>query len=191
MSTTGLDVFDKTLQTTNIWLQEIAESIGPDRQRCYHALRAVLFALRDRLTPDESAHLAAQLPLLVRGIFYDGYSPAGKPDKVRTREQFLAKINEHLGQIRSIGSDDAARAVFKVLHQHITRGELEEVKLSLPQDIRTLFPMSKPPSRRQTASRAGGKVSPPAQLDTTETKRQGDKLKGAVRKAAEPTVTKR
>ncbi len=61
MSTTGLDVFDKTLQTTNIWLDEIGEcdGIGPDRQRCYHALRAVLFALRDRLTVEEAAHLAA------------------------------------------------------------------------------------------------------------------------------------
>ena len=52
MSATGLEVFDKTLQTTNTWLKEIGDHIGPDRQRCYHALRAVLFTLRDRLTPD-------------------------------------------------------------------------------------------------------------------------------------------
>ena len=37
MSATGLEVFDKTLQTTNTWLNEIGEKIGPDRQRCYHA----------------------------------------------------------------------------------------------------------------------------------------------------------
>ena len=59
MSSTGLEVFDKTLQTTNLWLNEIGQDIGPDKQRCYHALRAVLFALRDRLTVDEAADLSA------------------------------------------------------------------------------------------------------------------------------------
>ena len=32
MSATGLDVFDKTLQTTNIWLDEVMSVLGPDRQ---------------------------------------------------------------------------------------------------------------------------------------------------------------
>ncbi|ODA67141.1 hypothetical protein A7A08_01887 [Methyloligella halotolerans] len=74
MSATGLEVFDKTLQTTNSWLNEIGETVGPDKQNSYHALRAVLFALRDRLPPEESAHLASQLPTLVRGIYYDATS---------------------------------------------------------------------------------------------------------------------
>jgi uncharacterized protein (DUF2267 family) len=140
MSTTGLEVFDTTMQTTNSWLSEIGQDIGPDRQRCYHALRAVLFAVRDRLTVDEAAHLAAQLPILVRGVYYEGYRPAGKPERLRSRDEFLAKINEGLGQIRPLGADDAARAVCKVLARHVSKGELEEVKQALPQDMRTLFP---------------------------------------------------
>jgi uncharacterized protein (DUF2267 family) len=67
MSATGVDVFDKTLQTTNIWLDEIMEEMGPDRQLAWRILGAVLRALRDRLPPDLAAHLSAQLPLLVRG----------------------------------------------------------------------------------------------------------------------------
>jgi uncharacterized protein (DUF2267 family) len=141
MSATGLEVFDKTLQTTNIWLKEIGEQIGPDRHRCYQALRAVLFTLRDRLTPDEAAHLASQLPMLVRGIYYEGYRPAGKPDRIRSRDQFLQRIGEHLEQTRPLGADDAARAVFKILDHYLDPGEIAEVKQSLPQDIRTLFPV--------------------------------------------------
>jgi len=60
MSATGPEAFNKSLQTTSTWLKEIGEQIGPDRQRCYHALRAILFALRDRLAR-MTAHLAAQL----------------------------------------------------------------------------------------------------------------------------------
>ena len=71
MSTIGLEVFDKTVQTTNAWLKEIMEVTGPDRHRAYRVLAAVLHALRDRLTVDEAAQLAAQLPILVRGLYYD------------------------------------------------------------------------------------------------------------------------
>ncbi len=68
MSANGLEVFDKTIQTTNIWLNEIMEQIGPDRHVAWKVLSAVLHKLRDRLPIDLSAHLGSQLPLLVRGI---------------------------------------------------------------------------------------------------------------------------
>jgi uncharacterized protein (DUF2267 family) len=138
--TTGLEAIDKTVQTTNIWLKEIGEDIGPDRQRSYHALRAVLGVLRDRLTVDEAAHLAAQLPTLVRGLYYDGYVPAGKPERIRSRDEFLDRIGAGLEQIGPLGADEAARAVFKVLDRHVSKGELDEVKQSLPAEVRTLFP---------------------------------------------------
>ncbi len=141
MSATGLEVFDTTVQTTNIWLKEIGEQIGPDRQRCYQALRAVLFSLRDRLDPNEAADLAAQLPMLVRGIYYEGYRPTGKPERIRSRDEFLHKVEEHLEHTRPLGADEATRAVFKVLDHYLDPGEMVDVKQSLPQDIRTLFPV--------------------------------------------------
>lgn len=140
MTSTGLEVFDKTLQTTNIWLKEIGDDLGPDRQRCYNALRAVLFALRDRLTVDEAADLSAQLPMLIRGIFYEGFRPSTMPQRVRTRDEFLEKINEHLQNIRPLGAEEAARAVFRVLEHNIQGGQIPEVKQMLPPEIRTLFP---------------------------------------------------
>jgi uncharacterized protein (DUF2267 family) len=68
MSATGLEVLDKSVQTTNIWLDEIMEGIGPDRRLAWHSLRAVLHALRDRLPLDQAAHLGAQLPIVIRGL---------------------------------------------------------------------------------------------------------------------------
>ena len=82
MSATGLEVFDKTVQTTNAWLKEIMEATGLDRRRAYRVLAAVLHALRDRLTVDEVAQLGAQLPILVRGLYYDQWHhPSGKPER--------------------------------------------------------------------------------------------------------------
>ncbi|MFD0988282.1 DUF2267 domain-containing protein [Methyloligella solikamskensis] len=139
MSATGLEVFDKTLQTTNSWLNEIGETVGPDKQNSYHALRAVLFALRDRLPPEESAHLASQLPTLVRGIYYDGYEPAGKPEKIRSESEFLEKVSEHLKSSDPIDPDRATRAVFKLLDTHISDGEMGDVKQSLPEELKGYF----------------------------------------------------
>jgi uncharacterized protein (DUF2267 family) len=151
MSATGLEVFDETLQKTNIWLKEIMEVLGPDRHRAYQALRAVLHCLRDRLTVDEAAHLGAQLPMLVRGIYYESWHPAGKPDKVRSREEFLAKVSAHFANTRPINAEHATRAVFHVLQHYVDPGEIEEVMGELPTDLKGLWP---PPGPAEAVVRA-------------------------------------
>src|SRR6516164_9480388 len=96
MSATGLDVFDKTLQTTHIWLDGIMAKLGPDRQVAWHVLGAVLHALRDRLQIGLAVHLGAQLPLLVRGLYYDQWHPSEQTLKQRSAEQFLDHISRLL-----------------------------------------------------------------------------------------------
>ncbi len=141
MSFTGLDVFDHTIQITNIWLKELMEKLGTeDRHRAYLALRSVLHALRDRLTVDEAAHLGAQLPMLVRGIYFEGYHPAGKPSKERHKEEFLAHIREQFRKDPEVDPEAIARAVFALLEEKITTGEIADVRNSMPKELRELWP---------------------------------------------------
>jgi uncharacterized protein (DUF2267 family) len=137
MSATGLRVFDKTLQTTNIWLDEITQVVGPDRQIAWKVLSIVLHKLRDRLPVDLAAHLGAQLPLLVRGVYYDQYRPASQPSDCRTLEQFTAEVAEWLSDVRPIDPQVAVAAVFGVLSRHVPEGQLEKVRDALPQAIRS------------------------------------------------------
>jgi uncharacterized protein (DUF2267 family) len=146
MSTTGLKVFDTTVQTTNQWLNEISEVIGPDRQRAYDVLRAVLHSLRDRLTVDQAAHLGAQLPMLVRGIYFEGWKPARNPEKYRSQEDFLGHVKEELRHVRPMDPQDGARAVFKVINHHIDPGEAVDVMQALPKQIRTMWPAGGDPT---------------------------------------------
>ena len=81
MSATGLDVFDKTLQTTHIWLDKLMEEIGADRRTAWHVLGAVLRTIRDRVPLETAVHLGAQLPLLVRGTYYDQWDSPGRMDE--------------------------------------------------------------------------------------------------------------
>lgn len=156
MAATGLDVFDKTLQTTNLWLEEAMIDLGPDRKVAYRALRAVLHALRDRLSVEEAAHLGAQLPLLVRGIFFDQWRPAGKPEKVRGLDEFLARISAELHDIRPVNAETAARAVFRTIALHVSEGEVAQVRAQLPEPIRRLWP-EKAIAAASEPAHAGGK----------------------------------
>jgi uncharacterized protein (DUF2267 family) len=143
MSQSGFPPFDSTVQLTNMWLRDLAERLGGgDRQDAYAALRAVLHALRDRLTIEEVADLAAQLPMLVRGFYYEGWRPHGKPRKERKSEEFLAHVSREMHDRPDIDPKHAAQAVFDVLAQHVTAGEIEDIKSSLPADIRSLWPSS-------------------------------------------------
>jgi uncharacterized protein (DUF2267 family) len=141
MSVTGLTPFDSTLQTTNIWLNDVLERMGwQDRYLAYHALRAVLHALRDRLPVEQAAALAAQLPMLIRGFYYEGWHPHGKPVKERHKVEFLAHIAEAFRNDSDVDPEQVARAVFQVLSKHVTTGEIESVKHSLPTELRALWP---------------------------------------------------
>lgn len=136
MSATGLDVFDKTLQTTNIWLNEIGEAIGPDRQIAWKILSTVLHKLRDRLPVELSAHLGSQLPLLIRGVYYDQFEPARQPGGCNTPDEFRAEVAEWLSDIRPVDPDIAIRAVFTVLTRHVSEGQIAKVRNALPKGIR-------------------------------------------------------
>lgn len=140
MSTTGLDVFDTTVHKTNHWLNNLENLLGwDDKHKAYLALRSTLQALRDRLTVEEVAQLGAQLPMLIRGFYYEGWDPTHTPQRIRDREQFLLRIKQ---QFRGdeINPEGVARAVFALLEHRITEGEIEDVKNILPAEIRDLWP---------------------------------------------------
>jgi uncharacterized protein (DUF2267 family) len=140
MSTTGLDVFDKTLQTTNLWLDEIIAEIGPDRQTAWKVLSTVLHKLRDRLQPELAAHLGAQLPLLVRGVYYDLYEPSKQPTDIDSADEFVAEVAKWLSDARLIDPKEAVAAVFALLNRHVSGGQVEKVRSALPGSIRSLWP---------------------------------------------------
>jgi uncharacterized protein (DUF2267 family) len=155
MAATGLDVWDKTLQTTNIWLDEIIEEIGPDRQVAWHVLSAVLRTLRDRVPLGLGAHLSAQLPLIMRGVYYDQWQPAAQPERTRDLDEFLARVAEKIHGIRPVDVRDATRAVFRVLSRHLDRGEAAKILNALPRPVRELWPLEHPPPGDDAARREG------------------------------------
>ena len=130
MSEHGLTIIDRNVQVTNEWLNEIAAQTGGSKQQAYHVLRGGLHVLRDRMTTEQSAHLSAQLPHLIRGIFFEGWKPAATPTKERSREDFLERLSTELPD--GVAPEAAATALFVTLKLHCDRGELAHVEQGLP-----------------------------------------------------------
>jgi len=138
--TTGLAVFDTTVQETNLWLKGVMEGLHTDdRHLAYLALRATLHALRDRLGPEHAAQLAAQLPMLLRGLYYEGWRLAAAQTKERTRTDFFEHVRSELPRGSAIDPNLAARAVFGVMWQKLDVGEVGKVIDFLPPELKELW----------------------------------------------------
>jgi uncharacterized protein (DUF2267 family) len=157
MATTGLEVFDRTLHTTNVWLDEITAEIGPDRHLAWHVLGAVLRAIRDEMLVEQSAHFAAQLPLLVRGAYFDQYRPATQPASARSRDEFIARIQHDLDGTRPVNVEQAATVVMRTLNRHVTEGQVKKVRDALPKGVRALWP--EPEHREPEHAKSGREMS--------------------------------
>ncbi len=141
MAVSTLDVFEKTLHKTNAWLADLEEELGEsDRHRAYAALRSVLHALRDRLTTDELAQLGAQFPMLVRGMFYEGWNPVPHPPRDRSREAFLLQVQRGYEIRDHADPERLARAVFRLLFRKISGGEIEDLQKVTGIELSDLWP---------------------------------------------------
>src|SRR3954471_18262810 len=137
MPTHTIDAIERSVQKSNEWVAELAGELGTeDRAEAWRVLRAYLQVLRDRLTIDEAAQLAAQFPHLLRGVFYEGFDPGHQPERIREREAFLARLAER-AQLGDLGeAERAAVAATRVLRRHVAPGELDDVMAQLPAEIR-------------------------------------------------------
>ena len=135
-----LAVFDTTLQDTNLWLKDIEDALGDcDRHEAYVALRAVLHALRDRLPAQAAVNFAAQLPMLIRGIYFEGWTLPDKPERSHSADEFAGSINAALPPRYRFDALACAEAVFSTITRRTSDGEAEKVMAQLPVSIRELW----------------------------------------------------
>lgn len=140
MSSTGLPAFDTTVQHSNLWLKDLMTRLGTDdKEQAYHVLRAVLHAIRDRIGPENAVHLGAQLPTLIRGMYYEGWHMAATPTKERHLDAFLDHLQERLARGPRVPADKVARAVFALLFEKIDPRELSKVTYLLPSELESLW----------------------------------------------------
>jgi uncharacterized protein (DUF2267 family) len=133
-------IIDRSVETAHLWLGEVAKELGiEDRQEAYRVLRAYLHALRDRLPVDEVAQLAAQLPELIRGIYYEGWNPSATTVSSRGLAGFLTCIATEAMLDGETEASYAATSAAQVLRRHLSPGELDDIRAVLPDELRVIL----------------------------------------------------
>ncbi|QDY09088.1 DUF2267 domain-containing protein [Micromonospora sp. HM134] len=137
-----MSAFESSVDKTNLILKDIEDAYGwprAQRNQSYAALRTVLHLLRDRMTVQECAEFSAQLPVLVRGIYFDGWQPEDVPVKLN-RDDFLYEVRQGFPYDVEGGPERVARVVLDALRRHVTQGEWQDVKAGMPRDLQRLIP---------------------------------------------------
>ncbi len=142
MSAQGLEVIDHAAHTTHEWVNELAGRLDwMSKRSALRLLRVTMHQIRDHLQVDELAQFSAQLPLLIRGMFFEGWVPKRTPSKDRSAAGFVQAIEEQLGDTDDYRGKEDIPYVFLLLNSHLSAGEIEDVRASLPADIREFWPM--------------------------------------------------
>jgi uncharacterized protein (DUF2267 family) len=135
-------LFDKTVQKSELWLKELMEKMDwEEKNMAYDGLRAVLHALRDRMTVEAVAKFGAQLPMLIRGFYYEGWVPSATPIKIHSEEDFINLTREYLRRtnVKDENIEELISSVFQIIRYHMGESEVDKLRAILPKPIAHLF----------------------------------------------------
>ena len=129
---TAISDFNVAVHAADDWIDDLTKRLGwQDRERVYLALLATLHALRDHLARDEAVYIGAQLPTLLRGLYYDGWHPGARP-ATKSRSAFLERIHDGVHRDPGVDAEQVARAVFALLTARLPASEIEDAKAATP-----------------------------------------------------------
>jgi len=131
----------KAIPDVEAWLTGLQKRLNwHDREKVYLALISTLHALRDSLPRDEAVYLGAQLPVLLRGLYYEGWHPSARIARTKSRNAFVERIHEGVHRDPGIDAEEVASAVFALLAERIPEAELEDAKAATPSALRMFWP---------------------------------------------------
>ena len=135
-----IHVFERTTHEAHEWVNHLGGRTGWGNEReVLHLLRTVLAQIRDHLPLDEMAQFSAQLPIMLRGMFFEGWQPKKTPVRERHAADFVAAVDKEVGDVIDYRGVEDIKAVFNVINARISRGEVEDVRACLPQELRDLW----------------------------------------------------
>lgn len=130
--------FTHAAEQAQRWVNDLAKDLDWNEQSAYRLLKAVLQTLRDWLSPAEMADLSAQLPTLVRGIYFEGWKSEVLPGE-RKKRDFIIGVRSRFGYEPEVDIEKAVKAVFKLLDQHLSHGEIVQVRNSMKKALRDMW----------------------------------------------------
>jgi uncharacterized protein (DUF2267 family) len=116
-------------------IARIEDTGGLDTEGAEQALAATLTTLAERISEEEAADLASQLPREVKAQLTGG----GGDGEVFSANEFVKRVAEREGGIAPEEGRRHAEAVLITLREAMSGGEFEDILLQLPDDYLELF----------------------------------------------------
>ncbi len=136
----GIQELSIAVKAAEDWIDDLLRRLGwHDRERVYRVLLATLHALRDAVARDEAVYLGAQLPPLLRGLYYEGWHP-GTRGAAGSRAAFLGRIHDGVNRDPGVDAEEVARGVFALLAARLPAAEVEDAKAATPKSLHNLWP---------------------------------------------------
>jgi uncharacterized protein (DUF2267 family) len=139
--------FDHYAEDGNHLLKLLAQRLGDPENtlQAQRILRTVLHGIRDALPPAEALAFMSQLPVIIKGIFVEGWK-ISQPHRFKKPGEFAAYIRSLSGNAagRDFGTDQELEGKIKeVFHlldeEYFSDGQVDRLKNVLPEHLRTLF----------------------------------------------------
>lgn len=139
---TRVSVFETSLHKSQAWITEMhAELSWLSGESVYQLLRAVLHALRDQLSTDEAAHFSAELPMLLRGTFYENWNPTKTQKKGASRAEFIHAVREHMGNMvePKYELETGVIIALSTIMNHVSPGEMDDIAQSAKPSLKDFY----------------------------------------------------
>ncbi|ULC57901.1 DUF2267 domain-containing protein [Flaviramulus sp. BrNp1-15] len=138
--------FNQFAKEANTFLKKYTKemNLGDDREKAGRILSAILHALRDVISTQESLQLIAQFPMFLKAVYVNGWT-IHKKEKIKTMTEFIDLIRKYDGvtSIHDFGSDELAEnyiaTTFIMLRRYVSLGELEDIRTELPKNLKSMI----------------------------------------------------
>ncbi len=137
--------FEKYASKANEFVNLVAEDINVSKEKAGRIIRAVFHALRNRISHEESFELIAQLPMALKGAYVDGWKFKKDFERIHHLADFLDEIRKEDGELagydfgNNANAKHAIIAVFKALGSFVSEGEMEDIIIALPKELKVLI----------------------------------------------------
>lgn len=144
-----MSTLETTLEKSYIWLNHLQAQLNMNRREdAYRLLKVVLHELRDRLPVTEAAHFGAQLPMLIRGLYYEGFRPRETTRKDKSLQPFLKAVEKKMPRFYPKPPSELLKGVFETFNEFVSAGELKDVKSCFSQEVRDFWPSASPKRKK-------------------------------------------
>ena len=129
-------VIDKAGDEALQWLEAVERELSARQPASLAALRAALHVLRDSLGKQDAVDFGNTLPMLIRGIYYEGWTPSRTP-----KNDVLGKaVRDMRSHPELARTEEVLRGCFRAVAHCLAPESAEMVSEILPKKVRPLWP---------------------------------------------------